>query len=54
MILYTVYKSDWECPQQIFHTMNKEKAEQFVNLNNQYITDNISNPTPKGGGLFEK
>lgn len=41
MILYTVYKRDWECPEQIFHTMNKEKAEQFVNLNNQYITDNM-------------
>ena len=41
MILYTVYQNDWECPEQIFHTMNKEKAEQFVNLNNQYITDNM-------------
>ena len=39
MMLYTVYKSDWECPEIIFHTCDKNKAEQFVKNFNELNYD---------------
>lgn len=41
MILYTVYKNDWECPEKIFDTFIEDKAKQFVELQNKYVIDDM-------------
>lgn len=41
MIIYTVYQSDWECPQIIFHTLIKEKAGLFCTEANRNHIDEM-------------
>lgn len=39
--MYMVYKQDWECPEQLFSTLNKQKAEDFVTKYNSYYDEKV-------------
>ena len=39
--LYMVYRDDWECPEELFSTFDKEKAEAFIKTYNEINKDKI-------------
>lgn len=42
MMLYTVYKNDYECPEELFNTCDKSKAEKFIQQFNSINYDEDS------------